>query len=212
MVEGPTEERFVKDVLNPYFSSHDAYLVSTIVTTKVVKSGSNYKGGWTSYGPVRRDLFKLLADSSASLVTTMFDYYGLPRDFPSGASSNGSCYDKVAAAERVFYEDIGNTKFIPYLQLHEFEGLLFTSPKIIAESLVEPGKESKLQRIRNEFKSPEEINQGPETHPSMRLKKIFPNYEKPLYGTLIANRTGVAALRASCPHFNDWVGRLIAAC
>lgn len=207
LVEGPTEERFVKDILYPHFLDLDFHIVPTIVNTKIVKSeGILYKGGWVSYQKAKNDLIRLLRSADAVAVTTMFDYYGLPSDFPEW-SSDGDCYEKVRVAEEAFGADIASDKFIPYLQLHEFEALLFSSPENIADAL---GRRrlGDLTNVRNSFDSPEEINHGPTTHPSKRLITMFDNYKKPLYGSIIAQRTGLRTLRESCPHFNAWLEKL----
>lgn len=208
LVEGQTEERFVKDILSPFFTAQQVDLRSVIVGTKVVKDGTKYKGGLASYAKAKRDLLKLLQDSSAIAVTTMFDFYGLPEDFPKWESGSGAdCYAKVALAEKAFAEDINQTKFIPYFQLHEFEGLLFSSPDIISDTLGQT-KKTELKKIRDGFKTPEEINEGEETHPSKRILKLFPNYNKPVFGSLIAGRTGLNQIRTQCPHFDMWLSSL----
>lgn len=210
LVEGQTEERFVKDILNPFFEVKGLTLRPTIVNTKVVKSGSNFKGGLRSYEATKRDLVKLFTDTDAVAVTTMFDYYGLPTDFP-GAGNNintSLCYEKVEAIEEAFALDIKKDKFIPYIQLHEFEGLLFTAPQVISNAL-DMTKQSDVKRIRDAFKSPEEINQGRETAPSKRLLKMFPGYNKVVYGTIIANRIGLEQIKSDCPHFSDWIEKLL---
>jgi hypothetical protein len=72
LVEGQTEERFIKDVLGPYVhAAADLWLVPTILVTKRVKDGPNFKGGITSYGQVKRDLERLLRDSNADVVTSL---------------------------------------------------------------------------------------------------------------------------------------------
>lgn len=207
LVEGQTEEQFVKNILNSTFDSKGVFLTPIIVTTKTVKNGPNFKGGVNSYIVIKKDTKRLLRDSSAVAVTTMFDFYGLPGDFPHW-NCNGSCYDKVSAAEQAFFKDINDRKFIPYLQLHEFEGLLFSSPKIISDTF-DRAKKSVLESIRNGVSSPEEINHGLETHPSKRLLKLFPNYKKPLHGSIIAKRTGLNLIQQSCPHFNSWISSLV---
>ena len=88
LVEGPTEERFVKDVLLAEFLPRGLHLTPIILATKVVKSGGKFTGGVTSYAKIRRDLIKLLG-ASGCWVTTMIDYYGLPEDTP-GMSSRPS--------------------------------------------------------------------------------------------------------------------------
>lgn len=209
LVEGQTEERFVKLVLSDYFFQRDICLIPRIIETKEVKSGPNFKGGINSYQKIKKDLLKLLADSSAGIVTTMIDYYGLPRDFPS-FNDKGNCYSKVKSAEESFARDISNPKFVPYLQLHEFEGILFSAPKAISSTMDTSGKSDFfVQRIRDQVSSPEEINDGPDTHPSKRILKLFPNYNKPFQGELISSRIGMDKILSDCPHFNSWVARII---
>jgi hypothetical protein len=208
LVEGPTEEKFVREVLNPHLNSYGKYLIPTIVITKVVKSGPNFKGGIGSYGQVKRDLLRLLGDTSAHCVTTMFDLYGLPREFPGCDDAPPEPYEKVKHVEDAFTQDINQNRFLSNLTLHEFEGLLFTTPAEIARALNEPVREPDLTRIRASFQTPEEINDDPQTAPSKRLENIFPRYNKPFFGIVISKRIGLNAIRAECPHFNQWISRL----
>lgn len=210
LVEGQTEENFVKQILNAYFLPKNICLHPTIINTKKVKGGPNYKGGITSYQRVRNDLFNLFKDTNAIAFTTMIDFYGLPSDFPAW-SHVGDSYSMIAEAERVFSEDINNDKFIPYLQLHEFEGLLFSEPNVIASSL---GRKelNHLLSIRSAFANPEEINNGPLTAPSKRLLAAYPGYNKVVYGSIIANEIGMALLLQECPHFNSWIQQLESIC
>ena len=210
LVEGQTEERFVKDLLSISFESRNISLIPKIVDTKIVKGGPNFKGGLRSYGAAKKDLLKLLHDTNTIAVTTMFDFYGLPADFPGvkDNTDNSLCYEKVEAIENAFALDIENPKFIPYIQLHEFEGLLFTVPEIVSNTL-NGNKKDDVQAILDDFNNPEEINDGYETAPSKRLLKIFPNYNKVVFGSMIANRIGLEQIKNSCPHFNDWVEKLL---
>jgi hypothetical protein len=208
LVEGQTEEKFVKGVLNPHFINFGKYLIPTIIKTRIVKSGPDFKGGILSYGQVKRDLVRLLGDTSACCVTTMLDLYGLPIEFPGRADAPTKPYEKVEHIEAAFAQDIDHKRFLSNLILHEFEGLLFTMPAEIARALNEPGKEPELTNIRTSFQNPEEINDDPKTAPSKRLKGLFPVYNKPFYGMVISKRIGLNAIRTECPHFNQWVSRL----
>lgn len=209
LVEGQTEEGFVNNILNPLLRPESLILHPTLVRTKLVKSGPNFKGGLSTYSQVKRDLVPLFRDSNAAGITTMFDLYGLPSDFPRWRNT-GTAYEKVCSAEKAFGLDIGESRFIPYLQLHEFEGLLFSSPEAISTIMRDPRKLTELEAVRASVASPEEINNGPTTHPSMRIKNMFPGYEKVLFGSLIARRIGLDLLRHECPHFASWIDRLLA--
>lgn len=78
LVEGQTEETFVKRVLGEHLSRFGVYAAPTIAATKRVKSGKKFKGGVVSYARARRDLLRLLGDSGAAAVTTMIDYSSAP--------------------------------------------------------------------------------------------------------------------------------------
>lgn len=140
----------------------------------------------------------------------MLDYYGLDTSFPGRSSPKGNnCYEHVRFVEEAIRKDIGSSKFLPFLTLHEFEGLLFSSPQAMAATLL-GGKD--LQRtfeaIRRQFQTPEEINDQKPTAPHQRIINAYPNYEKPLHGSLIASRIGLEGIRAECPHFGSWLHEL----
>jgi len=82
LVEGQTEERFVKDVLGPAFFHQELFFHVTILVTQRVKDGPNFKGGVTNFAKCKNDARRLLNSAGGALVTTMLDYYGLPLDFP----------------------------------------------------------------------------------------------------------------------------------
>jgi hypothetical protein len=212
LVEGPTEETFSRDDLNPYLNSKDIYPHITLVKTKRVKDGSDFKGGITSYSKVRGDIKRLLNDTHVLGVTTMIDFYGLPSDFPGKDTmpATQDCYKRVAHLEREFMSDINNARFIPHLVLHEYEGWLFVDPDAIAD--VFPEQRHARQRLRdiaNAFDSPEEINEGVNTAPSKRIIEIMGHeYQKTLHGPLIASRIGIDNIRRACPHFNTWLQTL----
>ena len=206
LAEGPTEERFIKEVLNDYFNPSDIFLQPVIVATKRVNAGGKFKGGVPSYEKVRRELIRLLADSSAAIVTTMLDFYGLPETFPGRENPQGRTpLERVCFVETAWRENVGDTRFAPYLSLHEFEALLFVKPDEICKGFSRPEILQDLQRIRNDFPSPEEINDHPDTAPSARLQKLFPRYSKPFFGALISRRIGLADMRSECKHFASWL-------
>ncbi|MBN1593201.1 MAG: DUF4276 family protein [Candidatus Coatesbacteria bacterium] len=212
-VEGQTEERFVRTVLASHFEQRGIFLIPKILTTKIVKTGPDFKGGLSPgcYGrTVNRELRNLLRDSSAAAVTTMFDYYGLPDDFPGRASPQGKdCFERVRFVEEQFGLDMGSERFIPYCQLHEFESLLFSEPAEIPRAFPDgPDQTSALIQIAATFRSPEEIDDNPSTHPSARLDALYRRYRKPLHGSLIAGQIGLERMRKKCHHFNEWLTKL----
>jgi hypothetical protein len=209
LVEGQTEEAFVKNVLSPYFWNKQIFCIPKIAVTKLVKSGPHFKGGIVSYEKVKNDIKRLLRDSSATMVTTMIDYYGFASLVPFKNAIRGrSGSDRVQSLEELFRKDIDDSRFLPYLQLHEFEAMVFVSPEAAAETLMIPGKKDEMLKIKKNFKSPEDIDDNPSSTPSQRLYKIFPDYEKVADGPVIVEKIGLKKIREECAHFNRWVTRL----
>ncbi len=209
LVEGQTEEAFIKHVLAPHFLNRETYLFPTIITTKRVKRGTDFKGGVPPYSRFKREIQRLLHDSHAALVTTMLDYYQLPHSFPGREQPKGKTpIEKVKSVEKAIAADMQHPKCYPYLALHEFESLLFSEPRIISKTLIMPETEQDVQQIRDAFASPEDINDHPKTAPSQRLLNLFPHYSKVYYGRLIAERIGLETIRKECTHFDEWVTSL----
>ncbi len=209
LVEGQTEETFVREVLYSHLSTVGVYPIAKLATTKRVKSGPDFKGGIVSYGKFKNDVVRLLGDTSAATVTTMVDFYGLPTDFPGRRTvPTVSCYDQVAYVEREIRKDIGHPRFLPYLALHEFEAMLFVAPEKINQAFPGTNKGDELTAIREQFESPEEIDDNPQTAPSKRLEAIFPGYQKPLYGPLIILEIGIEQIREECSHFDKWLTKM----
>ena len=63
------------------------------------------------------------------MVTTLFDVYGLPSDFPGTTQWTHAAdpVPQVAELEDSLSMAVAQTNFTPYLQLHEFEALLFSN-------------------------------------------------------------------------------------
>jgi len=165
----------------------------------------------TTYGKYKNDVRRLLGEAKGnSLVTTMIDYYGLPADFPGmGTRPVGSPQDRVTHIENSIFEDCGSPKNLrPFLALHEFEAWLFASREELSRTMTQPDKRAAIAAIRDAFETPEDINEGPATAPSKRIKQVFPEYKKTLHGPLAAGRIGIAAIRAECAHFDRWVREL----
>lgn len=203
LVEGQTEETFVRNVLGRYLESRGIYLIPTLATTKRVKQGASFKGGVSSYGKIKNDLGRLLKDTNAALVTTMLDFYNLPPNFPGYAAQTGNCHQRIAHLEAAFQADIDHRRFVPYLSLHEFEALMFASPETIAETFVNSNVLDDLRQIGAAYPTPEEIDDN--DPPSKRLLALYPGYQKPLYGPWVTDAIGIPRIRAACPHFNDWL-------
>jgi hypothetical protein len=207
LVEGQTEETFVRDVLRPHLLGVGVHPNAILAATKRAKKGPHFKGGIVSYARVKSDLGRLLGDTSVDAVTTMIDFYGLPTDFPGyNTLPGGSCYQRAAHLEQALDEDIDHPKFIPYLAIHEFEAMLFAAPEQIAKLFAGEKVVAELKATRARFESPEEIDE--ECPPSRRIKEFLPGYQKALYGPLIALEIGLEGIRAECRHFSGWLEKL----
>lgn len=65
-----------------------------------------------------------------------------------------------------------------------------------------------IAKIAAGHPTPEDIDDGPMTAPSKRLREVFAAYQKPLHGPLTVAAIGIDRIRAVCPHFHRWIGRL----
>lgn len=210
--EGQTEEKFVKTCLSNYLGN---YNISTDVRSVITNKDKfkQYRGGLINYQKAKRDIQTWLKHDNANNVffTTMFDYYALPNDFPffSESIKIQDSYERIAFLEKKFEEDINDNRFIAYIQLHEFEALLFSNPKVLNEYYFEYEKEiESLVNITKECSNPELINDKPATAPSKRIIKIIPPFDKVNIGALAACSIGVENLKQTCKHFNDWILKL----
>lgn len=206
-VEGDTEKRFVDRVLRSYLTS-----LGFIVKVQTNQTDATHFGGLSTYAQFRKNTIRLRGHESC-LITTMIDLYQLPSDFPGkdDAGSRKNPEEKVLFLEQKLKEDLHelSPNFIPYIQLHEFEALLFSSVDKINNTLqnATPSTLRKLEAVLYTFGEPEKID----THkgPSVHLKEIYENqYQKIYHGIPIAEKIGLEAIRQSCPHFDNWLKNL----
>jgi Domain of unknown function (DUF4276) len=220
IVEGRTEARFVTQILAPHLGSRNVHASASPVITRGSRSGvRKSQGGGDSYLPWRRDITDWIKSEGHHRdfwFTTMFDLYGLARvrDFP-GYGEACKLVDpeaKVASLEAALGEDIGFARFIPYVQLHEFESLILVEPSALKNIFIEQEKavEDLAHEISETGCPPEHIDEGVETRPSARICKHLPVYEgnKVVAGPDAAASIGLPRLVAACPHFGAWVQRL----
>lgn len=208
LVEGQTEQTFARDVLAPLLAGHDVYLYPMLFGTG---------GGIPKYAKARKDIVRSLKADSGLYCTTIVDFYGMPKDWPGREQGNsaGTSQEKAGIVENALMGDIAGEmggsfnpeRFIPYVQMHEFEAILFSDPVKFADLLGSPNLAEPFQSICDEFDSPEEINDNYETAPSRRIKKVFSSYSK-IDGVSAAKQIGLQAIRAKCPHFDQWLSKL----
>lgn len=209
--EGPTEETFVNQVLLHQFSPRNIHLYPALIG----KPG--HKGGNLKFERLFIDVRDFLLKDTRAYCTTLFDFYGLPTDFPGKgeAKLKKTSKEKAECVQRLLTEELKkklgeNTlhRFIPYVQMYEFEGLLFSDPAALAREINQLSLQKEFETIRGQFDSPEEINDSPQTSPSNRIESLFRGYDKPLHGSLVALGIGLEKIRNCCPLFDKWLKRI----
>jgi len=206
--EGQTEETFVNEVLAPHLHRFDVFPSAALVG----KPG--HKGGHVTTRRMATDVKLRLLDDPTACCTTFFDFYGLDSDFvgKAAAATKRTPGDKahdieIALRNHVMEltDDTAIQRFFPYVQMYEFEGLLFSDPGKLAAGVSRTDLTETFTVIRDGFSSPEEINDSPVTAPSKRILALMPEYDKPLHGSLASLEIGLDVIRSACPRFNSWV-------
>ena len=209
IAEGETEESFVNDILRPYFNSLGIYNSIQCFKTK------HSNGGLSKYSYIKQDIIQTIYETDV-VVTTLLDFYRLPSDFPGYKENNALPHDRwVEIIENQMKEDIEHTQgrrfdnFIPYVQLHEFEALIFSSIAGV-DALFERNefKYQDFQAVIDSYPNPEDINNGPNSAPSVRLKQLIPGYDKVVNGVDIIKKIGIDTVLSKCPRFNKWIKKL----
>ncbi|MBM4049828.1 MAG: DUF4276 family protein [Planctomycetes bacterium] len=207
VAEGQTEEAFVNRVLAPALWQHNV-----LPDARCVNTGKQ-RGGLVKYAHLRRDLTLWMKEDRKrdAWFTTMVDLFRLPPDFP-GYQASRQCADPLVRAQHLEAElakDFADARLLPYIQVHEFEALLFADP--LKFSAAFPGRTSQIQSllaVRRQFDSPEHIDEGDETAPSKRIQSVLPEYQKVAAGLLIASAVGIEVMRSECAHFAAWLKKL----
>ena len=115
----------------------------------------------------------------------------------------------VAHARVIYLEDSWQTvtndrRFLPFIQLHEFESYLFTDTTKLSEFFDDSSRGIRvLQSVAGGAQSQELIDDGQHTAPSKRIISQFPTYEK-LKTTVapqMAKLIGLRKIRSACPHY-----------
>ncbi len=203
--EGPTEQEFVRDVLQPHFLPKEIYIQSPLIK----KSG----GGIVPWEILKTQIQSHLREGE-SFVTTLIDYYGIPDryNYP-GWQDSKQIPDKSLRMDFLEQEMLMDVQenlrqpFIPYYQLHEFEGLLFNNLASFEATFEQDEFKDKneLISILNQYDNPELINDNPKTAPSKRLDRLIKGYNKNVYGPILAENIGMLNLRKKSPRFNQWI-------
>lgn len=192
VVEGETEREFIKQVLAQHLWTHG-------VDPRAVLIGRT--GGDVTVPRLASEMTMLTW--SFEYVTSLVDYYGFrgkgsdsPEELIARISGHIASLGR-ARAQRMIY---------PYVQVHEFEGLLFSDVNVFADVLRLPRDAiESLRGIRSRFPTPEDINDDRATAPSKRIMQEVPSYRKPINGPQLARAIGLDAIREACPRFGHWM-------
>lgn len=212
--EGTTEQTFADTVLKPHLAAFGVYMHRPALIAHARRRRRVHRGGGRNFDAMQNDIIRFLRQDSSGDVyfTTMIDLYALPAEFPGArqaARLRNLPYKRVESIEREWYDETDDHRFIPFIQLHEFEAYLFTDVSQFAFFFEKAdSKITALQRVADESQSPELIDDGPHTAPSKRVIAQFPEYSKATVGPQMAERIGLEKIRSECPHFHRWLERL----
>lgn len=207
--EGQTEQEFCTDVLTPHFFKKNISIQAPLIK----KSG----GGIVPWETLKKQIENHLKQDSGALVTTLIDYFGIPDRYQyPGWQSAHTKPDKPLRMEILENEmlrsisDKWQHRFIPYIQLHEFEGLLFADLDAFTRNFSnnEFTDFNTFIGIFNTFPNPEDINDGETTAPSKRLEYHIKGYNKIVFGAILASEIGLTRIRTKCPRFNYWLEKI----
>lgn len=214
--EGPTELTFADTVLKPHLANLGVYLHPPVLVAHTKKRGRVHRGGGRKYVPMKNDILRFLAQEKAGGVffTTMIDLYAIHADFPGLAEAEKLRHmpdKRVEALEQAFAKDICDSRFVPYIQLHEYEAYLFSDPTWFRYFYNHHENQiAALKAIADSHATPELIDDGPHSAPSKRIIAELPDYQdaKSAVGPQVAELIGLDVIRDKCPHFAAWLSGL----
>lgn len=204
--EGETEREFCTTILSPYFANRGIHIQAPLIKKSM--------GGIVKWAELKKQIALHLKNDPSAHVTMLIDYYGLyeKHEFPNweAAENEPDRNRRMDILEEGMSNDITDAlryRYIPYIQLHEFEGLLFSDiaifyQQIPPDELVNP---TELQQTFRDYANPELINNNPDTSPSHRLERIIAGYNKVVYGNILAEAIGLTKIKEKCPRFNHWL-------
>jgi hypothetical protein len=218
-VEGQSEEDFVNEILRDYLLTRGYEVVSARIVGNARLR--HRRGGIRPWPSVRKDILNHLKEDPNCIATTMVDYYGLPQE-GDGAwpgrkkAAHLAIHEKAVCVESALLDDVtqllgsgfNRVRFLPFVVMHEFEGLLFSDCARFSRGIGRPSLETAFKAIRDQFPTPEDINDSPITAPSKRVQDLVPGYQKPLLGSLAVLEIGLDGIRQECPHFQSWLEQL----
>ena len=200
--EGLTEQTFADRLLKPHLANFGVYLHPPVLIAHARRHRRVHRGGGRNYLPMKNDIQRFLAQEKSGNV------------FPGLAESErlrSNPVQRVEFLEQSFAQDLADRRFVPYIQLHEYEAYLFADPIWFGYFYEQHDKQiAALQAIADQFETPELINDGLQSAPSKRIMAQLPDYEdaKAAIGSQVAELIGLNTIRAKCKHFANWLARL----
>ena len=129
VVEGPTEQTFVRDVLAPQMGHWGIYLHPVLIG----KPG--HKGGDVRFVRAKNDIGNFLRQRRDTYISTMFDYFRIDSKWPGRAKvrrqiQNGATLTAIHKAKiletetrneivRSFPGYGSENRFIPYIEIYD---------------------------------------------------------------------------------------------
>lgn len=210
IVEGPTEQRFVKDILAPYLDAKNVFM------TPIILGKPGQKGGDVRFSRARNDIALHLKQRQDTYVSLLVDYYGIGRDWPGldtvqpgsspGEIASTICTATQAAIDAKLTDYRSDVRFVPHIAVHEFEALLFSEPATLASAI--QVDRQRIETIIQECGQPEAIDNSRDTAPSKRIEQLYSRFKKTSTGIAIAKAIGIDRMRAQCPVFDGWLTHL----
>lgn len=207
--EGETEQEFCQKMLYPRFASSGIYINAPLIKRS--------NGGIVRWDILKKQIETTLINERDAVVTLLIDYYGLyqKHGFPRWEEATtivdkNQRMDFLEESMKADIDEKVSHRFIPYIQLHEFEGLLFCDSKVF-ENVIPAADLVGLAELRDVIAAnpnPEMINTNRETSPSHRLMRIINGYNKIVYGNIIAESIGLSMIRSKCPRFDKWLCKI----
>ena len=214
--EGRTEQTFANTVLRPHLATHKVYMHGAVLIAHAHKKHRTHRGGGRNFLAMQKDIHRFLKQEQGGDVffTSMIDLYALHNGFPGAEEAEkfrADPYRRIGMLEGSWAEKTNDSRFIPHIQLHEYEAYLFVDVSVLSNYY--PDRQQAIGRLHESgasFESPELIDDGSQTAPSKRIIAELPGYEKEkvTVGVQAAQAIGLPAIRGKCPHFCRWLKRL----
>lgn len=213
LVEGQTESAFVSEILAPYLQPLGVFAKPVIVKTARWADGTTFRGGGGDWRHYAGDLARLLAATHYHRVSLLVDFYAYPRNGPGAACCHGPHQPRRCAAHRIqaMADAVAKPRFVPHVVLHEFETWVIAAamdaPAVLGDVAVAKRLDAEAASVSGDV---ELLNDSPQTAPSKRVMRVWPEYDKVTDGIEVIREAGLAAVMDRCPGLKAWIDQLLA--